>query len=174
MIILISGVQGAGKTTIINEILKKCPHYKLSISATTRALRINELPNEYEFLSLEDFLLKQKNGYFLEVVDFNNHKYGTPIHQLKKNIILNVNPSSILNFQKLFKEHNFNYKSIFIDVPLCVIKERLVIRDQNHNIEEKIKKAKEEIVYKKYFNYEIENISIKKAVDEILSIILYK
>jgi guanylate kinase len=171
MIILISGVQGVGKTTIINEILKECPNYKLSISATTRPMRHNEFSNEYEFLTLDEFQEKEKNGYFLEVVEFNNYKYGTPLHQFKSHIILNVNPSSIIDFQKLFKIHNFNYKSIFINAPFSIIKERLSIRDNNQNLEEKIIKAKKEIIYKDYFHYIVDNIFIEKALEEIIFII---
>lgn len=164
MILLISGLQGVGKTTIIHELLKIKTNYKLSISSTTRPKRSQEM-NEYEFLTLEEFNEKEQNDYFLEVVNFNGFKYGTPKHQLDHQVILNVNPSSILNFQKLLK--SYNYISIFIDSPEEILKDRLIKRD-GINIEDKIKKWLEEKPYKKYFDHIIENINLEEAINKIL------
>lgn len=169
MIVIISGLQGVGKTTIINEILKKRLDYKLSISATTRSKRPNEFENEYEFMTLEEFKEKEQKDYFLETIEFNNNKYGTPKHQLNKNIILNINPSSILNFYKLLEP--YKYISIFIDGSEEIIKNRLLIRDGSDNIHNKIKKWKHEIIFKEHFHYIIENIDLNITINKVLEII---
>jgi guanylate kinase len=169
MIIIISGLQGVGKTTIINELLKIKKNYKLSISATTRPKRKNE-GNEYEFMDIKEFNEKEKNDYFLETVDFNGNKYGTPKHQLDKNIILNVNPSSILNFYNLLTK--YKYISIFIDGPREIIKNRLLERDKGEDITVKINKWEDEIIYKKHFSYIVENLDLNKTISDILDIIM--
>ena len=168
MIIIISGLQGVGKTTIINELLKIKLNYKLSISATTRLKRENEF-NEYEFMNIEEFSIKEKEGYFLETIEFHGNKYGTPKHQLDKNIILNVNPSSILNFYKLLKD--YKYISIFIDGPKEIIKKRLLERDKGKDLSNKINKWEEEIIYRKHFHHIIENLDLNKAINKVLEII---
>ena len=116
-----------------------------------------------------EFKKKENSGYFLETVDFNGNKYGTPKHQLDKNIILNVNPSSILNFYNLLKNHK--YISIFIDGPKEVIKKRLLERDGAENLTNKIDKWEEEIVYKKHFNHIVENLDLHKTISDVLNII---
>ena len=168
MIIIISGLQGVGKTTIINELLKIRSDYKLSVSATTREKRQTEHLNEYEFMTVEDFNKKTLEDYFLETIEFNGNKYGTPKHQLDKNIILNVNPSSILNFYDLLKD--YKHISIFIDGPEEIIKNRLIERDKGENVDSKISKWQEEIIYKEYFHHIIENLHIHRAISNILKL----
>lgn len=169
MIIIISGLQGVGKTTVINQLLKIKTDYKLSISATTRNKRENEYINEYEFMTLQEFIEKEKSSYFLETIEFNGNKYGTPKHQLDKKIVLNVNPSSILNFYELLMPHK--YISIFIDSPQEIIKERLLLRDKGEDLSNKMKKWQEEIQYKKHFHHIIENLDLNTTVNNILQLI---
>ena len=64
MILIISGPQGVGKTTIVNEFLKKNKNFQLSVSSTTRNLRDKEQENvEYNFLSKDKFQELEKQNY---------------------------------------------------------------------------------------------------------------
>ena len=66
-LIVISAPSGAGKGTIINELLKRNDNFYLSISTTSRPIRTNDIPGvTYNFVSKEEFEQKINEGYFLE------------------------------------------------------------------------------------------------------------
>ena len=56
ILVVVSGFSGAGKGTLMKELLKRYDNYALSISATTRAPREGETDGkEYFFVSKEQF-----------------------------------------------------------------------------------------------------------------------
>lgn len=76
--LIIIGPSGAGKTTVIKQLLKK-PLFELSVSYTTRKPRPGEQSGvQYCFTTEEDFEKKIKENFFLEYTEFNGCKYGTP------------------------------------------------------------------------------------------------
>jgi guanylate kinase len=168
MIIIISGIQGVGKTTIIKELLEQTS-LRLSVSSTTREKRINEYHEEYEFLSLEDFKKKEKEGYFIEVINFNNNWYGTPKKELKINTIFNITASSIQNFLSCI---NNPYITIFISALDEVIMHRLKSRGETtKEIEEKLLISHHEKKFQNYFQYIVENNDFNTTINQILQII---
>lgn len=64
-ILTFTGASGAGKTTIVKELLKGPEQFYLVTSTTTRSPRPSDLPGEYNYISNEEFELKRKNGSFL-------------------------------------------------------------------------------------------------------------
>ena len=83
-LIIISSPSGAGKSTLCQMITQNDPSIKLSISATTRAKREQEIEGKhYFFVSKEEFDKMSKNNEFLESAEvFGNH-YGTPIKMVQ-------------------------------------------------------------------------------------------
>ena len=66
-LIVFSAASGAGKTTIVKEILKEFPQIIFSISATTRPRRENERDGiEYFFLTEAEFRKMIENDEFIE------------------------------------------------------------------------------------------------------------
>ena len=56
LLVVVSGFSGAGKGTLIRELLRQYPNYRLSVSATTRAPRAGEEDGkDYFFVSRERF-----------------------------------------------------------------------------------------------------------------------
>ena len=80
-LLILSAPSGAGKSTIVQWLMKEHPELKLafSISCTTRAPRGTEQNGvEYIFLSPEEFKEKIHNGEFLEFEEvYENRFYGT-------------------------------------------------------------------------------------------------
>lgn len=86
-LIIISAPSGAGKGTVIGELLKLSPDTAYSISATTRAPRPGEKHGrEYFFLSADEFEAMVNRGEFLEHEEYVGKRYGTPRKQIDENI----------------------------------------------------------------------------------------
>ena len=78
-VIVVTGPSGAGKGTLIRELLERVPGLQLAVSATTRARRSGERDGrDYWFLTDEEFDRRVREGEFLEHVTYvSGHRYGT-------------------------------------------------------------------------------------------------
>ncbi|MES1246623.1 MAG: guanylate kinase, partial [Actinomycetota bacterium] len=78
-VLVVTGPSGAGKGTLIHELLERVPDLEVTVSATTRDRRPREQDGrEYWFLTPEAFLAKIEAGEFLEHVEYvSGHRYGT-------------------------------------------------------------------------------------------------
>ena len=75
---MITGPSGAGKGTLIRELVERVPELEVAVSATTRARRQDEVDGrEYYFLSEDDFVDRIQEGEFLEHVQYVGGRYGT-------------------------------------------------------------------------------------------------
>jgi guanylate kinase len=80
MLVIISGPSGAGKTTICRALVNRLPDVTLSVSATTRPRRPNEIDGDaYWFISPGEFQRRIDEGRFLEWAEYLGNRYGTPI-----------------------------------------------------------------------------------------------
>lgn len=90
-LVVVSGPSGAGKGTILNEVLKS-PDFVYSVSATTRAPREGEVNGKhYFFISKEEFEERIAEGGFVEYAQYNGNYYGTPKDFVEKSIALGKN-----------------------------------------------------------------------------------
>ena len=78
-VIIFSAPSGAGKTTIVRELLRRYPQLEFSISATSRAPRGEERNGvDYYFLSPEEFARAVSEGRFVEWQEvYKGTCYGT-------------------------------------------------------------------------------------------------
>ncbi len=79
VLVVISGPSGAGKTSICNELLKRIPNSRWSVSVTTRPPRGDEVDGQaYRFISREEFQRMVERGELLEYAQYLGNWYGTP------------------------------------------------------------------------------------------------
>jgi len=77
--LVLSSPSGAGKTTISRLLLPADDHIDLSISATTRPMRPNEIDGvDYHFVDQDTFDAMVVDDEFLEHANVFGHSYGTP------------------------------------------------------------------------------------------------
>lgn len=93
-LLLISGVVGGGKNTVINEILKEHDRYSEIVSHTTRPPRANQGVMEqegvdYHFIDAEAATRMIENQEFIEVKCVHGNLYGTSAAELKRTMELN-------------------------------------------------------------------------------------
>ncbi|MBR2828290.1 MAG: guanylate kinase [Bacilli bacterium] len=177
-LIVISAPSGAGKGTIIKELLKKDNQTRwLSISATSREKRTGEEEGvNYYYLKEEDFKKKIKEDYFLEYTNYAGNYYGTPKEHIKEkldkgiDVILEIEIEGANNIKKLVPEAIF----IFIMPPsLKELVKRLKKRgtETNEIILKRFHAAYKEINEVSKYNYVVVNDILEDAVDKIECII---
>ena len=78
-LVVVSGPSGAGKTSICDELLKRIPNSRWSVSVTTRPRRGHEVDGEaYRFITREEFDQMVARDDLLEHAEYLGHSYGTP------------------------------------------------------------------------------------------------
>jgi len=180
-LIIFSAPSGAGKTTIVKDLLKK-EELKLSfsISAASRKAREGEIHGkDYYFLSVEDFKVKIANNEFIEWEEvYTHHFYGTLKSELSriekegKNVLFDLDVVGGVNLKKKFKD---NALSIFVMPPsVKELEERLIKRatDSAENIAKRVAKAEKEITFAKDFDVIVVNDNLDQAVEKAYHSIL--
>ena len=84
-LLVISGPSGAGKTSICNELLRRVPHSRWSVSVSTRQPRGAEVDGrEYHFISRAEYDRMIAAGELLEHAEYCGHGYGTPLRPVEQ------------------------------------------------------------------------------------------
>ena len=177
MIVVVSAPSGAGKTSLLFEVLKRHPEMGFSVSATTRPPREGEREGvNYHFLSNEEFETTKKNGKFLEWNVVYGNQYGTLKENVEKIItrggivILDTDTVGAFHVRELFPDAVL----IFILPPSSqVLEDRLTKRDTENpeHISARLEAAPREIAQMEKFDYIVINDDLNRAVSEVSTII---
>ena len=111
IVVVVSGFSGAGKGTLMKELLKCYDNYALSISATTRNPRPGEENGrEYFFVSKDEFEKLIAEDGLIEYANYVGNYYGTPKKFVEEKIdqgldvILEIEIQGALQIKKKFPE----------------------------------------------------------------------
>lgn len=177
ILVVVSGLSGAGKGTICKRLLEKYPDYVLSVSATSRKPRLGEVDGkDYFFISKEQFEEMIAQGKLLEYCQYVENYYGTPkewvLNQLEegKDIILEIELQGAFNVRKQYPDAVL----IFVLPPdMDELKKRLITRgtETMEEIEKRLLRAQEEIEYIPQYDYVIVNDVVEKSVDMLHNIV---
>jgi len=177
-LIAFSAPSGAGKTTIVKKLVNKYPIMTISISATTRKIRPNEIDGkDYFFLDKNEFVNAIEADKFLEYEHHFDAYYGTLQEKVEtsmsegKIVLFDIDVNGALAIKKHYPEALL----LFIKPPA---REALIERLQGRNseteasIQKRLKRLEYEYEQAKDFDYVIINDDLNKVVTEIEALIL--
>ncbi len=177
LLVVISGFSGAGKGTLMKELLKKYDNYALSVSATTREPREGEVDGrEYFFKTVEEFEAMIEKGELVEYAKYVSNYYGTPKAYVDKmmaegkDVILEIEIQGAMNIKKMYPDAAL----IFVLPPSAdELKNRLVGRNTEsiEVIEARLKRASEESVGIENYDYVIINDDLDESVVRLHEVI---
>ncbi|MCB0689861.1 MAG: guanylate kinase [Saprospiraceae bacterium] len=171
-VIIFTAPSGAGKTTVVQHLLKTYPELGFSISATTRPKRKHEKTGvDYYFMEAEQFQKKIAANEFLEWEEVYPGKfYGTLKSEVQriwaqnKHIIFDVDVKGATSIKSYFKDEAL---AVFIKPPsLNVLIDRLTNRgtENAEALKQRIEHVKNELTYEDRFD--------KVLVNDILEVTL--
>ena len=177
-IIVISAPSGAGKTTLCNELQRRKPHIKFSVSCTTRPKRDHEVDGvNYHFLSEQEFMDKVQNNEFIEFENVHGYFYGTLRKTLEdaltqqEMILFDVDVNGAMAIKSNYSDNTY---TIFILPPsLDDLKKRLIQRgsETEERINKRLERIAQEMEYKDKFDACIINDDLAIAAEELNKLI---
>ncbi len=177
MIFVISAPSGAGKTTLISELLHSDDRFMFSISTTTRKMRYEEVDGvNYYFIEKEDFQKMIENDEFFEWAEVYGNFYGTTKKEIDRILKSGKFPLFDVDIQgsKNLREKLGKAVYIFIIPPSKDILKRRLISRQTESKEElgvRLRHAAKEIAEYENFNYVIVNDVLESSMVKLKAII---
>ena len=177
ILVVVSGFSGAGKGTLMKELLKRYDNYALSISATTRAPREGETDGkEYFFVTKEQFEKMRDERKLVEYAQYVNNYYGTPKEYVEqkmaegKDVILEIEIQGALKVKKRFPDALL----LFVTPPSAEeLRRRLVGRGTEtlEVINARLARAAEEASGMEAYDYLLINDDLDRCVEEMHQLI---
>jgi len=174
---VVAAPSGAGKTSLIDALLKLDPEIKLSMSYTTRAPREGEVDGvDYHFVTREKFEQMIAAREFLEHAQVHGNYYGTSRKWIEAelagdhDVLLEIDWQGAAQVRRLFPDMS----GIFILPPsLAELRRRLESRgkDSPETIVKRLAGAREEISHVLEFEYIIVNESFDSALADLLAVV---
>jgi guanylate kinase len=174
---IISGPSGAGKGTLVKEILRRVPDLWVSVSATTRAPRPGEHEGvHYFFLTPAEFEVRARHGEFLEHADVHGHCYGTlraPVERRLTqgvDVILEIDPQGAAQVRKVVDRSRL----IFVKAPTNEEAERRIRyrgAETDEQVRTRMQTAEKELAVEGMYDFVVINDDASRAADELVAYI---
>lgn len=177
ILIVVSGFSGAGKGTLMKQLVHAYDTYALSVSMTTRKPRPGEQEGrEYFFVNREEFEEKIVNNGLVEYAQYCDNYYGTPREYVEKqlekgkDVILEIEIQGALKIKEKFPTALL----LFVMPPSAAeLKKRLEGRgtESLEVIKKRLMRASEEAEGIENYDYIVINDKLEECVSQMHSLI---
>ncbi|WP_305909660.1 guanylate kinase [Methylomarinum sp. Ch1-1] len=174
---IISAPSGAGKTSLVKQLIADMDQLTVSVSHTTRSMRDGEEHGrDYFFVSVDEFKKMIEREAFLEYARVFDNFYGTAKQTVEEtlaagsDVILEIDWQGAQQVRKMIPD----CLSIFILPPsIAVLQQRLKGRGQDSDeiIARRMRDAVTEMSHYGEFDYLVVNDDFQQALAELQSII---
>lgn len=173
ILFIVSAPSGAGKTSLLRELLQRDSGLSLSVSHTTRAIRPGEQDGvHYHFVDQEYFLQLVGEGVFIEHARVFDNYYGTSELAVReqldagRDVVVEIDWQGARQVRKRFPEA----VSIFIAPPsIEALRQRLSGRGQDSEeiIERRMRDAQAELSHYPEYDYLVINDDFELALRQL-------
>ncbi len=177
ILFIVSAPSGAGKTSLLGELVSSDERLLVSVSHTTRARRPGEEDGvHYHFISVEHFEHLVAEGAFLEHAQVFDHYYGTTEAGVRgqlagdRDLVLEIDWQGARQVRQRFPEA----VSIFIAPPsIEALRERLAQRGQDDAevVERRMADARGELSHYAEYDYLVINDDFSSALEDLRAIV---
>lgn len=174
---VVAAPSGAGKSSLVQELLARDKGIQLSVSYTTRAPRGQEQNGrEYLFIDRTAFQSRIEAGDFLEWAEVHGNLYGTSRHWLEERMTQGVDVMLEIDWQgaEQVKQQFSNAVSVYILPPSFEeLEARLTRRgeDTAEVIARRLRDARVETPHASTFDFIIVNHDFSQALRDLQSVV---
>jgi len=178
LMLVLSSPSGAGKTSIARQLLADDANLTLSVSATTRPARPNEVDGrDYHFVDQARFDEMIESGSFLEYATVFGNSYGTPKADVMA--VLDIGGDVLFDIdwqgtQQVANAAADDLVSVFILPPSrAALQARLEARaaDSAEVVVGRMAKASDEISHYREYDYIVVNDDLEESVRSVRAIL---
>ena len=183
MLVILSGVSGAGKDTIKKELIKRVENVESLPSYTDRRPRPGDIPGVvYNFVTTEEFERMIKDNELYEYNVCHEHYYGTSRKLMNEKIQsgkIIVKDLDVNGTEKLIDILRKDTKviTIFLRVPKEILRKRLenrIDKPSEKEITMRLNRLEYEESKMDLYDYVLKNNDLEKTVDIIMDIIKHE
>lgn len=178
LLLVLSSPSGAGKTTITRRLVERDGNLSVSISATTRPPRANEVDGQdYYFVSSDRFDRMVREGALLEHATVFGNRYGTPRAPVEAALAAGRDIVSDIDWQgtqQLAQSVRGDLVAVFVLPPsMEALEERLRRRAQDSDevVRQRMAKSADEMSHWPEYDYVIVNRDLDASVDQAKAIL---
>ncbi|MFQ5795895.1 MAG: guanylate kinase [Candidatus Bipolaricaulia bacterium] len=174
---IITGPSGAGKTTLIRQLMERMDGLRFSVSCTTRNHRKDEVDGvDYRFVSREQFEQMIEAEEFFEYAWVFGDYYGTPKREVEQGLAAGVDLILNIDVQGARQLMGQSLPAVFVFIAppsLEDLRRRIEARETEspEQIENRLKITTEEMEAIPEFDYLIVNDRVETAVAFLQAIV---
>jgi len=178
VMLVIASPSGAGKSSISRALFGADPNIRLSVSATTRARRTDEVDGKhYHFVDVATFKRMQADGEMLESAEVHGNFYGTPRARVEEQLAAGNDILFDVDYQgtlQLYRNSRQDMVTVFILPPsIKELRARLERRAQDSvgTIETRLRNARIEMDHFSEYDYVIVNEDLEVSTQRVRTIL---